>query len=356
MNIGIHSIGIYLPDEVRTNNWWPESVRAQWGTKLDARLDRPAGSTEEVASGVKMLLDAMAEYRNDPFKGAIERRVMPEGMLTSEMELRAAELAIERAGIAREEIGVLLSTSNLPDYLMEPNVCKVHKRLRLRSDCFSLQTDGVCNSWHHHVALAEPMIRTGVAKYALVIQSAATSRLLRPEDPQSAWFGDGAAATILGPVSEGRGILGRAHETDGSYSDGLVCGIPGRRWYEGRPFVYSVSEEATRKIILGAVNQSRTVTKRSLAEAGVAANDVDFYAAHQGLAWIPKATQRLAGLTRARRVDSFPWAGSLLGANIPLVLSVGERDGLLRDGDLVTTFAGATGATISSLTLRWGRA
>jgi 3-oxoacyl-[acyl-carrier-protein] synthase-3 len=355
-NVGIWGIGVHLPEHVRTNDWWPREIVEGWQERSSAKLDRAADNADEAATeGARVVLECMAEVRNDPFKGARERRVIPDDMRTSEMEIAAAKEAIARAGVDPQEIDLLLSTTSLPDYLMVPNSCRTHERLGLARRCFALQTEGVCNAFAMQLTLADSMIRAGRARRALLIQSSAVSRFMRREDPMSAWFGDGATAVVVGPVAEGYGILGHAHEADGSLFEGLVCGVPNKQWYEGTPYAYIVRPELSRRLFLEAIHLSRGLIHAALDDAGFSPADVSFYAAHQGFAWLRKATQQLAGLQHARYVDTFAWAGSMLGSNIPLVLSMGERDGLLRSGDVVATFSGASGAILASLAMRWGR-
>lgn len=172
----------------------------------------------------------------------------------------------------------------------------------------------------------------------------------------SAWFGDGATAVIVGEVAPGFGILGQSHETHGEYYEGLVCGVPERPWYSGeRPRAYIVRPELSRRLLLETIHRSHVLIGDALSQAGLAPDDIDFYAAHQGFAWLRKVTQKLAHLSRARWIDSFPWAASVLGANIPLIMATAEREGLLRPGDRVATFGGAAGSILSSMVLRWGR-
>jgi 3-oxoacyl-[acyl-carrier-protein] synthase III len=355
-NVGIYGIGVYLPEIVRTNDWWPEEIVAKWKERVTGKLDRPADHSDELATeGGRLVLEAMAELRDDPFKGSRERRIMPEGMLTSHMELAAARDAIARANVDPQQIDLVLSTTSLPDYLMVPNACRTHDALGLNKRCFALQTEGVCNAFHMQLTLAESMIKAGQARVALLIQSSGTSRLMRREDPMSAWFGDGATAVIVGRVASGYGVLGRCHEADGSYYEGLVCGIPNRRWYEGAPYAYIVLPHLSRKLLLETLHRSRVLIHDAIKEAGLQLADIDFYAAHQGFAWLRKVTQKLAGIDHAQTLDTFPMTASILGANIPLILALAEREGLLRSGDDIATFGGAAGAILSSFVVRWGR-
>ena len=64
-------------------------------------------------------------------------------------------------------------------------------------------------------------------------------------------------------------------------------------------------------------------------------------------------SQSVAGLTHARSLDTYPWAGNLAGANLPMVMAVAQREGLLKKGDLVACYAGGGGMTWSAAVLRW---
>ena len=85
------------------------------------------------------------------------------------------------------------------------------------------------------------------------------------------------------------------------------------------------------------------------------AEDVDFFSTHQAAPWVREVTQRTCGLTRARSVDTFHWTASLGPCNPPLMLAIGEREGLLRQDDLVAIYTGGGGITWSGVIMRWGR-
>jgi 3-oxoacyl-[acyl-carrier-protein] synthase-3 len=354
-NAGIYGVGVYLPEVVRTNDYWPAETVARWGQKTDGKLDRPASSAkEEELAGSRIVLEEMGKFRGDPFKGFRERRIMPEGMLTSTMEIEAGQRALEAAGVKAEEIDVLLTYSTLPDYHMVANAATVHHGLGLKTTCYTAQTDGVCNAFMQQMTYVEPMIRLGTAKRALIIQSSGTSRLVRQEDPKSAWFGDGATAVVVGPVAEEYGVRGWAHETWSHLVHGIVCGVPGKRWYDGAPYAYIEEQSVAREMLVGHFHESRRLIHTALERGGLTPEAVDFYACHQGFAWLREATQRHAGLERAKSVDTYAFAGSLLGGNVPLVLHTALQEGLLREGDNLVAYSGAAGAMISALTLKWG--
>jgi 3-oxoacyl-[acyl-carrier-protein] synthase-3 len=214
----------------------------------------------------------------------------------------------------------------------------------------------VCNSFATQMTVATSMIGSGRFRYGLLTQSSGLARLSTPDDPMSVLLGDGATAQVVGPVSPGRGVLGYAHRTDGELAKALVLTVPGKYWYEdGRVVALPLDPDHARKMLFGVAERGREVVHEALAGCGLTTADVAFYASHQATRWFRPATQKHIGLEHARTVDTFPWAGSVSAANLPLVLSTAEREGLLRDGDLVVTFSGGTGMTWSSVVMRWGR-
>ncbi len=357
-NVGIVSVGVYLPEEVRRNDWWPEAIRTKWQERAQAfRPDEKQMLTElaRLPPGAMLVAKAIAEGKGDTFYGARERRVAPKEMPCSDMETRACADALARAGLATREVDLLLGNSSIPDYMLSPNVVAVHHKLGLGNHCMSIAVDNSCSSFLIQFTTAEAMMRAGRAKYALLYQSCAM-RIASPENPQSAWFGDGATAVLLGPVAAGRGILGSAHRTNSKYHEAIVATVPGKRWYdEGRVEWMPKNRDLAKEVIFTMPDCAKEVVEGALAEAKLGKDDVDFYACHQATTWSRRVTQEYVGLTRARSVDTYGWAGSLSAANIPLVLATAEREGQLRDNDVVAAYAGGSGITYGSIVLRWGR-
>jgi 3-oxoacyl-[acyl-carrier-protein] synthase-3 len=365
--VGILGVGVYLPDEVRTNDWWSAEVVAGWQEKKADRAQKTAEKLPSMAnwydsadadgasSGVGRVLAALMAMKDDPFQGARERRVAPPELLASEMEIRAARDAVARAGVAPADIDLVLSYSSCPDYLTAQNACLVHRALALPEKAFSLAVEAACNSFLMQLSIAQKMIICGQARHALLVQSSNFTRLISAQHSPSAVFGDGATAVVVGPVGDGAGLLGESHHADGTNHDAVVTGVPGKRWNdEGRAMFYAANLESARAMITAVADHGRQVVLEALDDAGHTVDDVDFYAPHQGTAWLRAVTQDFIGMKRARFCDTFPWAGSLSAANIPLALATAQREGTLKAGDLVAMFAGGAGETWSSIVMRWG--
>jgi len=354
-NVGIHGIGVHLPPDIRRNDWWPEAIVSKWRERAHHVLARGVSEAELTTPGAVQVATAMARFAADPFGGAVERRVAAAETTAADMEVAAAQAAMTQAGVQAEDIDFVLVYSAVPDNLATANACAVHQRLGLRQGCLSVSLDTGCNSFMHQLSLAQALIRDGQRQCGLLIQSSLASRVMDPEHVVSAWWGEGATAAIVAPVSEGHGLLGLRHDTDGSGYGSMVVGVPGKHWYdEGRAIWYAADRNASNRMVLAIADHARQSISDLLAAAHVGADEVAFYAAHQPGPWFRPVTQESAGLTRARTLDTFAWAGTLSAANVPLVLHTAAGEGVLRDGDLTVLYSGGAGDTWSSVLLRWG--
>jgi 3-oxoacyl-[acyl-carrier-protein] synthase III len=352
-SVGVLGIGVHLPEDIRTNDWWPEHVVAKWRrTRSEVLVE---GVPESCGDSARRVIEASAALRDDPFQGCSSRRIASDETVASDMELEAARLALEESRIQPDQIDLLLCDSSVPDRLVTNNACLLHHRLALPAKCFTLATTAMCNAFQLQLSIAEQMIRSGQARHALLVQSSLVSRLLSMEQPHSPWFGDGAAAVVVGPVPAGLGVVGRAHRTNGAQNAMVVAGVPNGRWYEdGRILLYSAAPKVAQEAFLEIPTDAKTVVTEALAQAGARPSDVRFYAPHQATPWLRCVTQDHLGLLSARSIETYAWAGNILGAGIPLALSLAEREGLIGSGDLVVLFAGGAGVTYSSTVLRWG--
>jgi len=349
--VGLLGVASYLPEIRRTNDWWPDETVQRW--RETPRL-RPPLQDGEPTPAMARVLAAMAQQDFDPFQGVTERRVLPDDMSSVDMEVRAGQLAIERAGIDRREIDLLLTHTALPDYLLSSTACVLHRELGLASACFTMQLDASSYSFMAQLTVAEQMIIAGRTRYALLVQSSASSRLIDPEDSDSALHGDGATAVVVGPASTG-GLLAAAHRTNGAHPRSLVASVPGGRWYdEGRVLLHRADPRDTARIFLLTADLAIEVVNAALSQADVPAAEVDFFAVHQGAPWLRQVTQESIGLDRARSVDTFSTTGYLFSASIPLVLETAQRQGLLNRDDIVVMNGGGGGFTYGATVLRWG--
>jgi 3-oxoacyl-[acyl-carrier-protein] synthase-3 len=355
VNVGIWGLGVFLPSEVRTNEWWPASIVDEWRARQSRRFTN-LGDIAELSPGAKRVLEATARYADDPFEGGKERRVVDAKMSSSDLGTAAARLALRDAGVTGADVDILLVQSMVPDYHNTSDGCRIHLDLGLPSRCFTTTIDASCSGFLSQLVVAESLIRSGLGRCALLVQCAPMSRILRPEDPWSAAFGDAATAVVVGPVGAGRGVLAQAHSTDGSVHGGLVTGVPGARWHdEGAAFMYVEDHAKARGMVMAIPDAVKDLAETAMASARIRPEEVQFLASHQATDWFGEVMQAHIGLPNARRINTYPWTTSLSGCNLPTVMSIGQNERVLRDGDVVLMISGATGMTAGAVLLRWGR-
>lgn len=355
-SVGILGVGSYVPPEVRGNDWWPEHVVAKWQEKAGRRLEKLREEfAKESSLGSRLSLAAIEALETDPFQGGFERRVMPEGMNASHMETEAAKIAVERSGVAKDEIDAVLSYVICPDYINVPSACIVHANLGLAQRALAMNVDAVCNSFMMQMSMARGLIASGQARHVLLTQASGMSRLPQSGELFDNWFGDAGTAVVVGPVPEGYGVLAQSHHVDGNLHGAFVCGVPGKRWCDDKCIAYSLDHRAHLDMLVRITDRAKQVVHEALADAGLTPAQVDFYACHQAFKWLREVTQKYTELSNARAVDHFNWTGTVSAANLPLQLAIGEREGLLKSGDIVASFQGGTGMTWSSMVMRWGR-
>ena len=357
-SVGIIGLGTYLPPTVRRNDWWPADIVATWHDRMAARATNgQPPDVSKLSSGARRTLAAMSELASDPFRGSIERRVMGDDMTTSKMEAVAAREAMQRANVTPADIDVVLAQTPVPELPMVNNAAITHGMLELPSRCLAIGTEAACNAFALHATIAQALIASGQARNVLSLHSSAITRVHGPTEPHSAWWGDGAAAAVFGPVADGRGILGAVHHTDGKQCDALALGVPGKQYWfeEGAVTTHSINRESTRNMLFGMVDRGALAIATALTQAGLDASAVDFFASHQSTPWLAREAKAEAGLDRAQTMVTFPMLANMNSVNVPFILAQAERQGMIRDGSVVTTFSGGLGETWSSLVYRWGR-
>ncbi len=348
--VGILGAALYLPPEVRRNDWWPQAIVDSW---MASR--QPPRIPEQRSEGLRLVLAAMAKQAKSPFSDAVERRVMPDGMTLVDMQELAANSAIERAGIALDKIDAVFTNTVAPDFLHGNPACTLHHRLGLAKRCFSMETEAATSSFQMQLLVAEAMIARGHARYALLVQSSAATRFMEQSDPISPMFGDGATGVIVGPVSEGRGLLGAVHFTDGRFPKTVVGAVRGGTWFdEGRGVIHMGDPQQQDDVFMLIADICKESIAAALARANQTPQAVDFFCMHQGTPWLRQVIQDYTGLVNARSFDLFHKTAHLMASNIPATLAAAHEAGDLRDDDLVVLMGGGQGMTYGASVLRWG--
>ena len=280
------------------------------------------------------------------------RHIAGEGETTATLAADACRAALAAAGIEADSIGLIVLATATPDQTFPASATKVQAMLGI-NDCVAFDVAAVCSGFLYAVQVVDSMIRSGVAKRALVIGAETFSRILDWEDRTTCvLFGDGAGAIVLEAQDTadegGRGILTTKLHADGRhnellYVDGGVSttGTVGKLRMKGR------------EVFRHAVTNLASVMTESLAMAGLSSDQVDWVVPHQANARILDATARKLGLAPAKVVVTVDQHANTSAASVPLALDVAVRDGRIQQGQIVVLEAMGGGFTWGAAVIRF---
>jgi 3-oxoacyl-[acyl-carrier-protein] synthase-3 len=284
--------------------------------------------------------------------GIHSRYIAGEGETTATLAAEAARRALDAAGIAPCEVGLIVLGTATPDQTFPASATKVQDLLGV-GDCVAFDVQAVCSGFLYALAVAESMIRTGVATTALVIGAETFSRILDWEDRGTCvLFGDGAGAIVLRAEDESvagdRGILATRLHADGRHNQLLyVDGGPSTTQTVGK--LRMKGSEVFRHAV---VNLSGVLAE-VLEIAGLKPADVDWVVPHQANQRILDATARKLGLPREKVISTVAEHANTSAASVPLALDAAVRDGRIKRGDLLVLEAMGGGFTWGASVVRF---
>lgn len=358
--VGIVGMGIALPENVRTNDWWSKAFHDEHShrarTDLTTQADQvaPRKTDPEVARYASM-------HASDVFRGTKERRVTADGDEPSDLEARAAARALESANMSSDEVDLLLVYSVLPDVPAPLNHPLVAHKLRLRRDTSCMTLAVGCASFVSQLFVASRLIEAGDYRTALIVQSSVMSRIIDEQAPSSVNVGDGAVAAVLHRVDEGFGFIAHHQDTQGKLHAGIrlsAADQPCVPWYRGDLHGAPLRVQATdlaASLVMGTrpATFCRETCSRVLKEAGYDASDVDFFCLSQPTTWFGKACCDAMGIAHERTLDTFCEYAHLMAASAPLNLWTAYERGRLNRDDLILIYSPGAGFIQSALLYRW---
>ena len=279
--------------------------------------------------------------------GIRSRYLAGDGETTATLAVDAARRAIEAAGIAPDDIGLIVLATATPDQTFPATATKVQQLLGI-DDCIAFDVAAVCTGFLYALSVADAMLRGGNATCALVIGSETFSRILDWEDRGTCvLFGDGAGAVVLRAEAGERGILATKLHADGRHNQLLyVDGGPSTTGTVGKLRMKG------REVFRHAVVNLASVLNEVVAAAGLTTADIDWVVPHQANARILEATARKLSLPPEKVVVTVGSHANTSAASVPLALDVAVRDGRIGPDQLVVLEAMGGGFTWGAAVLR----
>ncbi|MCD2436283.1 ketoacyl-ACP synthase III [Acidaminococcus sp. NSJ-142] len=304
-------------------------------------------------------LEKMVDTSNDWIverTGIRERHIAAPEQATSDLALIAAQRALEDAGVAAEELDLIVVGTESPDMKFPSVACILQDKLHAtHAAAFDLAAG--CSGFVYACGIASQTIASGLYKKVLVVGAETLSRILNWEDRNTCIiFGDGAGAAVLGQVEDGYGILSVDLGANGAGGDFLNMPAGGSR----KPASYETVANKEHSIhMVGsevfkfAVKVMGHSTLKALEKAGMTKGDIDLLVPHQAnVRIIASAAKRLHLPEEKIMVDLDKYANTS-GASIPIALCEARDQGRIHKGDNVVMVGFGAGLTYGSLVVKW---
>lgn len=280
--------------------------------------------------------------------GIRERRIAADDEYSSDLGLAAAQIALDRSGIAPAQIDLVLCATCTPDAYFPSVAALIADRLGAHTAAAS-DVSAACTGFVYALVQAAAQIHAGLVENVLVVGSETLSRILDWDDRGTCiLFGDGAGACVLSAGALGATTtFGLELGSDGSRGDDLIVGaIRGRK----------VIEMNGREVFKFASRVMVESVERVLEVAELTIADVDWLVPHQAnIRIIDHAVKRL-GIDPDRVVTNLDRFGNTSAASIPICLDEAWRDGRLKQGDRVMMVGFGGGLTWGSCLTEWAAA
>jgi 3-oxoacyl-[acyl-carrier-protein] synthase-3 len=291
--------------------------------------------------------------------GIKERRIAAEDESTSDLGVKAAEVAIKRAGIAKEEIDLIICATLSPDHFCMPSTaCVIAGKLGI-NDVMAFDVSAACSGFVYMLSMAKAFIESGAKKNVLLIGAEKISSVVDYTDRSTCiLFGDGAGAAIISVTEDKNEAMIDIHASaDGRYGDLLITPGCGSK--------YPCSQETLDNKLNYIKMQGNDVYKVAvktltndvidiLEKNNITASEIDHFIPHQANFRIIEAVRAKLDFPIEKTVLTVAKYGNTSAASIPMAMNDAYEEGRIKKGDLMLldTFGG--GFTWASALVHFG--
>lgn len=289
--------------------------------------------------------------------GMRERHIAAEDQAASDLGAEAAKKALTDAGIAADQLDLIIVATLSPDMFFPSTACFVQEKIGAKN-AFCYDLGAACSGFLYAMDTARAQIASGAVNTALVIGAEKMSAFLDWEDRSTCiLFGDGAGAAVLQAGGEGRGVMQSVMGSDGSLADLLWTPGGGSR----HPMTHERLDQKMqylkmqgREVFKHAVKRMGDTVIDVLEKNGLTADDIHCFIPHQANIRIIDAISRRLGVGD-RMYSNVEKYANTSSAALAIALDEAVKDGTISKGDLVlmTVFGG--GFTWGATVLEWGK-
>lgn len=326
-NAGILGTGFYVPEKIMTN----------------ADLEKIVETSDEwivERTGIK------------------ERRIAEDNQPMSDLALRAAKDALADAGVAAEDLDLIIVATLTSDRIIPSTACMIQNLLGAKHAA-AFDLSAACSGFAYAASVAAQFIETGAYKKALVIGAETLSKYINWEDRNTCvLFGDGAGAAVLGQVEEGYGILSFDLGSDGSGGDAIQIPSSGSLMPVSKESIdqkLNLIHMNGRDVFKFAVKAMGKTVKNSLAKIDMPQEKIDWLVPHQANIRIIESAAKRLSMPMDKVVVNIHKYGNMSAACIPIALAEAAAAKRFKKGDIIALSGFGAGLTWASCIIRWSK-
>ena len=316
------SIGAYIPPKIMTNADFEKIIDAsdEWITKR---------------TGIK------------------ERRLAEDNEASSDLGAKAANIAIQRAGISKDDIDLIICATVTPDYLCMPSTaCLIASKLNL-PNIMAFDVSAACTGFVYILGIAKAFIESGMKKNVLIVGAEKYSSILNYEDRTTCFiFGDGAGAAIISATNDkNEAIIDVECSSDGTYEDLIKTAGGGSKHpcsqevLDAKMSCIAMKGNETFKL---AVKTLTSDVIKMLEKHKLSNEDITHFIPHQANYRIIKAVGEALNLSEEQTVVTVDKYGNTSAASIPMAMNFAFEQGRIKSGDTILFDAFGGGLTWGS--------
>ena len=289
--------------------------------------------------------------------GIRERRIAADGEFTSHLASKAGLKALEQAGIAAEDVELIIVATITPDTITPATACYVQQQLGAFG-AVAFDISAACSGFLYAMKIAKRLISDGAFSNALIIGAEKLSSFVNWEDRNTCvLFGDGAGAAVLRRAAPEEGsILATEMGTDGRLCN--LIRIPGGG--SAQPITAeNVHQQLASLTMMGkevfkhAVNRMKESAELVIERAGLQAEDIALVVPHQANLRIIDAISDRLSVPKERVYVNLQKYGNTSAAAVAIALDEAHRDGSIKRGDNVVMVVFGAGLTWAAAAVRW---
>jgi len=279
--------------------------------------------------------------------GISQRRIISNESLV-ELGVSACKKALENANLKAEDIDFLICSNTVNNYVTPALSCIIQGELGAHCPCIDLNS--ACSGFVYALDMAAAYLDAGKAKNILIVCAEEPSKIVDwSARDTSILFGDGAAATVVTQGKKLKSIyLSTNCAVEPLYYQRKLEFNPYNKKEEFKPLVMNGKD-----IYKMAVNASVQDISKVMKEADVTQKEISFYLLHQANVRIMETIREYLGEKEEKFPKNIHKYGNTSSATIPILLDEMNKEGQLKDGDILVMSAFGAGFSTGACVLEW---